>query len=156
MKRRVSNPLALAVLPCLSEWPMHPYEMAATMRERHKDESIRLNYGSLYSVVESLKTHQLIVELETARVGRRPERTVYRLTDAGRLELMDWLSELLCRPMKEYTRLEAGLSFLPVLGPEDAVRLLEERCRRLAAEIGVYEASRQAFAAAKLPRLFWI
>jgi DNA-binding PadR family transcriptional regulator len=156
VKRKVSNPLALAVLACLFERPMHPYEMAATLRERHKDDSIKLNYGSLYSVVESLKTHQLIVELEMAREGRRPERTVYRLTDAGRLELIDWLSELLCRPGREFTRFEAGLSLMPVLGPEDVVRLLEERCRRLEAEIGSYEATRQQITANKLPRLFWV
>jgi DNA-binding PadR family transcriptional regulator len=30
------NPLALAVLALLFERPMHPYEMAATLRQRHK------------------------------------------------------------------------------------------------------------------------
>ena len=54
-----SNPLALAVLACLIERPMHPYEMASTMRERHKDESIKLNYGSLYTVTEALQRHLL-------------------------------------------------------------------------------------------------
>ncbi len=48
-KRKVSNPLALAVIACLAEQPMHPYEMATTMRERAKHESIKLNYGSLYT-----------------------------------------------------------------------------------------------------------
>lgn len=154
-RRKVANPLALAVLACLYERPMHPYEMAATLRERHKDDSIKLNYGSLYSVVESLKTHGLILEQETARTGNRPERTVYRLSDAGRLELIDWLSELLSRPVKEYTRFEAGLSLMPVLPPEDAVRLLEERCRRLEMDIGLRRAS-QDLVAAQLPRLFMI
>jgi DNA-binding PadR family transcriptional regulator len=59
-KRKVSNPLALAVLACLAERPMHPYEMASTMRERHKDDSIKLNYGSLYSVIELLCRNQFI------------------------------------------------------------------------------------------------
>ena len=49
-----SNPLALAVLVCLYEKPMHPYEVAQTLRQRAKQESVRLNYGSLYAVVESL------------------------------------------------------------------------------------------------------
>src|SRR5215469_15534145 len=120
-RRKVSNPLALAVLACLYERPMHPYEIASTLRERHKDESIKLNYGSLYSVVESLKGHALITDQETERQGNR-------------LELIDWLSELLCRPVKEFTRFEAGLSLLPVLPPKDVVALLEERCRRTVVE----------------------
>ena len=74
-RRKVSNPLALAVLSCLAERPMHPYEMSTTMRERGKHESIKLNYGSLYSVVDSLHKHGLITTRETTRAGRRPERT---------------------------------------------------------------------------------
>jgi DNA-binding PadR family transcriptional regulator len=157
-RRKVSNPLALAALACLYERPMHPYEIASTLRERHKDESIKLNYGSLYSVVEALKAHALITEQQTARQGNRPERTVYEITDAGRLELIDWLSELLCRPMKEYTRFEAGLSLVPVLPPDDVKALLEERCRRLEVEIEQYSALRKVVSQGsnKVPRLFLI
>ena len=53
-RRRVSNPLALAVMCCLAERPMHPYEMAATLKHRHKHESIKLRYGTLYTVIELL------------------------------------------------------------------------------------------------------
>ena len=157
-RRKVSNPLALAALACLYERPMHPYEIASTLRERHKDESIKLNYGSLYSVVEALKAHALITEQQTARQGNRPERTVYEITDAGRLELIDWLSELLCRPMKEYTRFEAGLSLVPVLPSDDVKALLEERCRRLEVEIEQYNALRKVVSQGsnKVPRLFLI
>ena len=54
VKQRPSNPLALAVLALLFERPMHPYEMAATLKHRHKHESIKLRYGSLYTVIELL------------------------------------------------------------------------------------------------------
>lgn len=155
-KRKVANPLALAVLACLHERPMHPYEMATTMRERHKDESIKLNYGSLYAVVESLKAHLLIAEQQTAREGNRPERTIYRLTDAGRLELIDWLSELICRPQKEYTHFEAGLCLMPVLPPQDVVALLEQRCRTLELQAVQASSVRERLAKDGFPRLFSI
>src|SRR2546430_6148674 len=129
-KRKVNNPLALAVLACLTEHPMHPYEMATTMRERGKDQSIKLNYGSLYTVVQALQQHGLIVAQETERAGRRPERTVYCLTDAGRMELIDWVSELISTPVKEYTRFEAGLSLLPLLPPRGAARRPPHRAGR--------------------------
>ncbi len=102
---------------------MHPYEMATTMRERGKDQSIKLNYGALYTVVEALLKYGLIVAQETERAGRRPERTVYRLTDAGRMELID------------YTQFEAGISLIPVLPPDDAAVLLAQRCDFLEIEI---------------------
>jgi DNA-binding PadR family transcriptional regulator len=130
-KRRLSNPLALAVLVLLSERPMHPYEIAATLRARHKEESIKIRYGSLYKVIDLLQEAGLIIAREKAREGRRPERTVYELTSSGRTEMREWLSELVSEPVKEYLMFEAGLCLLPALKPEEAASLLEARERRL-------------------------
>ena len=110
---------------------MHPYEMATTMRSRGKHESIKLNYGSLYTVVQSLERAGLITAQETEREGRRPERTVYALLDPGHVELIDWLSEMLSTPAKEFTQFEAGLSLLPCLPPEDVLGLLDDRAQAL-------------------------
>ncbi len=134
-KRKMSNPLALAVLSLLLERPMHPYEMSSTLRERVKEQSIKLNYGSLYSVVDSLVKHGLIEVQETIREGRRPERTIYAITESGRVELVDWLSELLSIPVKEFTQFEAALSLMPCLPPDEVSRLLHTRRSRLDAEI---------------------
>jgi DNA-binding PadR family transcriptional regulator len=156
-KRKVSNPLALAVMALLYERPMHPYEMVTLMRERGKHESVRLRYSSLYSVVGALEREGLIVVRETVREGRRPERTVYGITGAGREEFLTWLRELLREPVKEYTQFAAGLSFLPGLPPEEAITLLEERVRRLEEETGEMR-SRLDTAAEQfeLPRLFLV
>src|ERR1700722_15662091 len=129
-----SNPLALAVLACLYERPMHPYEIAQTLRSRAKHESVRLNYGSLYGVVGSLEPRGLIRAGETVREGRRPERTVYAITDTGARELTDWLTELIATPTKEYPHFMAGAFFL--------IRPPRRR------------AGQRAAAAAGLPRLF--
>ncbi len=134
-RRKVSNPLALAVLSCLAERPMHPYEISSTLRERGKEQSIRLNYGSLYAVVEALQKHGMIEARETERAGKRPERTVYAITESGLHEFEDWLSELLSTPVKEYLSLEAGLALMPALPPDEAARLLSTRAARLRVEI---------------------
>jgi DNA-binding PadR family transcriptional regulator len=160
-KRKVSNPLALAVLTQLSERPMHPYEMASTMRERGKDLTVKLNYGSLYTVVEALQRAGFIVARETERDGRRPERTVYEITDAGAAEARDWLRELLGRPAKEYPQFLAGLTFMPVLPPEEVLDLLRERHGILAEQIRSIQSdlsrSRRGWEGQRpLPRLFVI
>jgi len=156
-KRKVSNPLALAVMALLYERPMHPYEMVTLMRERGKHESVRLRYSSLYSVVSAMEREGLILPKETVREGRRPERTIYGITDAGREEFLTWLRELLREPVKEYTQFAAGLSFLPGLPPEEAMALLEERVGRLEAETGEMRSRlddvREQY---KLPRLFLV
>jgi DNA-binding PadR family transcriptional regulator len=129
-----SNPLALAVLALLFERPMHPYEMAATLKQRHKGESIKIRYGSLYTVIELLVKRGFISAKGTSREGKRPERTVYGLTPSGYDELRAWMQDLLRDPVKEYPQFAAGLSLLPVLPPEQAVTLLRQRTLHLAAE----------------------
>ncbi len=154
--RGTSNPLALAVLACLHERPMHPYEMASTMRERGKEQSIKLNYGSLYTVVDNLAKHGLIEAMEARREGRRPERTVYKLTDSGRVRLDAWMSELLAAPVKEYPQFEAALSLLPVLDPDHVLTLLRERIRALELEIARERVLLGTASRAGLPRLLLI
>ncbi len=155
-RRRVSNPLALAVLSCLNEKPMHPYEISTTLRSRGKESSIKLNYGSLYSVVESLQKHGLITSRETTREGRRPERTVYEITEAGVAEFEDWLAELLSTPVRDFTSLEAGLSLMPGLPPDEVARLLEDRAVRLRSELRALEAEHVEAQAVGLPDLFLV
>ncbi len=154
--RNRSNPLALAVLICLAERPMHPYEVATTLRQRQKHQSVRLNYGSLYAVVASLEHRGLITPQETKRAGRLPERTVYRLTDAGLVELHDWLTDLISTPVKDYTSFEAALSFLPALPPDVTVNLLRERAARLEFDIAQAHGSRELIEKRRFPRLFWV
>ena len=54
----------------VAERPMHPYEISTTLRTRGKESSIKLNFGSLYSVVESLAKHGLIEAQGTVRDGQ--------------------------------------------------------------------------------------
>ncbi len=152
--RHRSNPLALAVLICLAERPMHPYEVSTTLRQRQKHESVRLNYGSLYAVVASLEKRGLIIAEGTHREGRLPERTVYTITDAGLIEVHDWLTDLISTPVRDYTAFEAGLSFLPALPPDAVVSLLSERAARLEGELAQAHALGEAVVAHQLPRLF--
>jgi len=142
------------VLTCLLEKPMHPYEVAQTLRTRAKHESIRLNYGSLYGVVESLEKRQLIRARETVRAGRRPERTTYEITDSGMREMSDWLSELVATPAKEYLQFEAALSLLPALPPDEALAGLRQRAETLVIEIALLDGAVSAARTHGLPRLF--
>jgi DNA-binding PadR family transcriptional regulator len=154
--RTRSNPLALAVLNTLYERPMHPYEISQTLRTRAKHESIRLNYGSLYGVVAGLERRHLIRAVETVREGRRPQRTVYEITDAGATEMYEWLAELIAVPVKEYLQYEAGLSLLHGIPPDEAVALLRQRCDTLEFVLDRDQAVHRTAEKRGLPRLFFV
>ncbi|TMR91689.1 PadR family transcriptional regulator [Nonomuraea basaltis] len=154
-RRPVGNLLALAVLTVVVQRPMHPYEMASVLRARGKDQDMRIKWGSLYTVVRNLEKHGLLEAVESSRQGARPERTVYRITDAGRAEADDWTRELLSTPRSEPSAFEAGLSVMGGLGPGEVVPLLRHRLELLEQRI---EADRQALERERgeLPRLFLV
>ncbi len=154
-RRKVGNLLALVVLATLAERPSHPYELASLLRERGKDQDLKIKWGSLYTVVQNLEKHGFIEAAASERQGRRPERTVYAVTDSGRAELTDWLSELISVPEREHTRFQAALSVLAVLGPDEAVALLAERSATLDAEVDTHRSALAEYGK-ELPRLFLI
>jgi len=153
--KRPANALSLAVLTLLFEKPMHPYEMSSTLRQRSKEESIRLNYGSLYAVVESLRKKGLITARETLREGNRPERTVYELTDEGATAMREWLSEMLRDPTPQFTDFEAALSLMGALPPDEAFELLKLRLRALRLASNQYDGVR-AHLPPGFPELFLV
>lgn len=154
--RKISNPLALAVLVLLFEKAMHPYEMAATLKQRGKEQSIKLRYGSLYTVIHQLERERFIEAAGTERDGGRPERTTYRITDAGETEMSSWLRALLAEPVKEYPQFEAALSLLPALPPKDVQLLLAERLGRLEEQERQMQADLKDAAATNMPALFLV
>jgi DNA-binding PadR family transcriptional regulator len=151
------TPLALAVLSLLMERSMHPYEIKAKMQERGHDRVIRVRGASVYDTVERLHRLGFIEPQETSREGRRPERTVYALTESGADELRVWMRELVGRPAWSYPEFGAALAFLMVLRDKDeVVGLLRGRAMALEAEIAFSESLVRGSLAYDVPRMFLI
>jgi DNA-binding PadR family transcriptional regulator len=151
-RRKVGNPTALGVLSAVAYRDMHPYEMARALKGWGKDRDLGIKWGTLYTVVGNLAKHGLIAEVESVRAGKRPERTVYRITDAGRAELLDWARELLSTAAAESPRFRSGLSVMSVLSPDDVVTLLQQRLEAVGRELGTVA----EVLADDVPRLFLI
>jgi len=150
------TPLALAVMNLLVEHPMHPYEMKSKMKERGHDQVIRLKVGSIYDTVERLESGGFIQSQETSREGRRPERTVYAITETGREEIMAWLRELLAQPVNDYPQFAAALAFFAALDQAEVVRLLKVRIALLEGQAAGEEKQLKNFMELGLPRLFLV
>src|SRR5581483_9658136 len=135
-----SNPLALAVLALLFERPMHPYEMGVLLKQRNKEDSIKFRYGSLYTVIDLLLRRGYVTARETAREGKRPERTVDQIS----------------APAKEYPQFEAALCLLPVLPPDEALALLRRRLELIEDNAAVLARQIEQIGAANFPGLFLV
>lgn len=143
--------ISLTVLALLAEEPRHPYEIQRLIRVRHKDFAMG-NTRGLYHAVEKLIKAGLIIAEETNREGKRPERTIYRITDEGREEFNDWLAQLISTPQAEYPVFLAAVSYLGYVPEEQALKCLQTRAVLLQGEIAGMDATLQGLGQ-QMPRL---
>lgn len=130
---------ALTVLALLLSAPRHPYEMHRLIIDTHKEFVTGLP-RSLYHAVGRLERDGLVEAAETSRDGRRPERTVYRITEEGRAELTSRVRRLVERPDPDTTLFTAALSFVGVLPANDAAQALGGRAAALEGAVTAMEA----------------
>src|SRR3569833_1403477 len=154
-KRKVASMLGLAVLSVALERAMHPYEMAAVLKQRGKDADMPIKWGSLYTVVANLEKHGFLEAVESVKDGGRPERTVYRITPAGRAEFEDWVRALVGTVEKEPPRFRSGLSMIGNQGPDQASSRLRQRRAQLDEHVEEQRAALERLRPL-MPRLFLV
>lgn len=137
---RPLSPLGLAVLRMLSDGPMHPYEMQQRIRDFGIDEAVKVTHGALYHSVERLAATGLIEPLETSREGRRPERTVYAITEAGLDSAHARMRELIAGLDREFPLFGTALAFIHLLPEHEVARLLHCRAVALEAKVAAHGA----------------
>ncbi len=144
--------LAVSALALLAERAMHPYELFQLMLQRREDRVINVSAGSLYRAVERLASDGLIVASGVERLGHRPERTVYVITDAGRHSLREALSEMLATHVNEYPEFPVAIREVRNLPAPDVARLLGDRLAAVSASIQFTDAALDRIAAKGLAR----
>lgn len=149
---RPRSPLALIVLTLVAEAPMHPYLMQQRIKERGKDQVANVAQpNSVYQTIERLRRDGLIAVRGTSREERRPERTVYEITEEGGRTLDRWLRTMLSVPERHFPDFPAALSVMVLLEPEEVRHELEARAEALARRLDELDSSGY-----ELPRVFLV
>jgi DNA-binding PadR family transcriptional regulator len=153
MRTQTKDMVALTTLGLLSERPCHPYEIQRMLRERHKAYAVGKT-RALYRAIDELEQAGYIEPVETSREGRRPERTVFRITAEGREELENWLVDLLSTPVTETPVFSVAVGLLGYITQERAEAALATRQVALRARLVSLDATlRLAQDDLGLPRL---
>jgi DNA-binding PadR family transcriptional regulator len=79
-----------AVLALLADEPAHGYEIKRALEERFGTVISPLNAGQVYTTLQRLQRDELVADDAVAQSGR-PDKRVYRLTEAGHRALEEWL-----------------------------------------------------------------
>jgi DNA-binding PadR family transcriptional regulator len=130
--------LGVPVLSLLRARSMHGYEMFQTLVGLHADRIVKIRPGSLYHVVDRLTEEKLIRRAATTRDGKRPERAVYEITDAGVEALQQRVAELIATPVHEFPQCTVALAEIATLNDVVAADAVDNRIGSLesrAAEI---------------------
>lgn len=84
-------PIQHAVLAFLAQGPSHGYELKSRFEQTIGPQWGELNIGHLHQILDRMVRDGLATGRSVAQADR-PDKTVYRLTKAGRAELKGWLA----------------------------------------------------------------
>lgn len=128
--------------------PQHGHQIRRLADITNVGEWGGVSVGALYRELRGMEREGLVEQIRTERVGRRPARTVFQITDEGQLELTA-LREQAIRPTTfGPDPLGVALTFATDgMDPEELRVMLRARRERLAISAAEVEAERQRLAA---------
>ena len=112
----------LVVLGLLSDNPRYGYEIKMII-DNVMSHIVDISSGSLYYGLKKLENNGFVRETGTERVGNRPERSVYEITDEGRRMLKRELPKVIFPHSRPIFPVNLGLYFFDAISPK-------EQCRR--------------------------
>ncbi len=115
----------LLILGLLRNQAMHGYQL---MDRIHKVMSVcaDLKRPTSYFILEKMKGKGWVTST-TVKDGKRPERKVYQITEAGEGAYQSILRESLRTPLKMDSRGDIVFGFIQDLPNEESITLLDER-----------------------------
>lgn len=132
LRRVVSSTTRLLVLGVVKLFqPVHGYEVRRELLSWRAQEWASVQPGSIYNALKTLTRDGLLEIASTDQVGGRPERTTYRLTQAGNEEFRTLLREEWWTVRPPIDPLMAAASFLTEIPRAEAIAALEHRAAQV-------------------------
>jgi DNA-binding PadR family transcriptional regulator len=113
------------ILALLASEPAHGYEIRRGLQERFGSVIAPLNAGQVYVTLQRLQRDELVADDAVAQHGR-PDKRVYRLTDAGRRALEEWMGTA-SAPTRLRDDFFMKLVFAQAIGLADPAELIERQ-----------------------------
>jgi len=121
----------LLVLGVLHRGDFHPYEIKRRLEAAMVECYLDVDVGTLYYAVRQLEKDGLIEAIAHERVARGGMRTIYRVTDTGRVEFKERLHQQIEAEGPVPQALYGALLFLDLADPAILQETLRRRCETL-------------------------
>jgi DNA-binding PadR family transcriptional regulator len=134
----------LMILGLLAErGPMHGHRIRRTAELTNAEVWGGITGGALYAELRKLSGEGLIEAIREEQVGRRPARTVYQITEEGRLELVVQRDAALEVVFGSADPLSVVLLFAAGTDPAELSERLAARRRRIEGQLAAMAAERE-------------
>lgn len=120
----------LVILGLLRERPLYGYELKHII-EDHMGDWTNIAFGSIYFALGKLADEGFIEMVATEQEGKRPSRSVYQITEAGREEFLSLLREVWREVERHYFAIDIGLFFREALPLKEVEGYLRGRVAQM-------------------------
>ncbi len=142
----------LVILGFLQERDYHGYELKKEIQRRMGNWT-DIKFGSIYHALKQLVESGCVEVVGEEHHSGRPDRTIYKITSAGRTEFMTLLRELLGRFQRVYLEFDVGLYFASHLSGEELKEVLSQHQEEARVLKNLLGEVKQLPAHKKLPRI---
>jgi len=124
--------IRLVLLGLLTRYgPKHGYELRTLIEQQHLDYISDIQFGSIYAGLKRLTRDGLVEEVGRSRMGNRPDRVAFDVTELGRKELHRLLREAFVDPTQRERPLDLAVHFSGLLPLEEVAGLIRDRLAAL-------------------------
>jgi DNA-binding PadR family transcriptional regulator len=128
------NEREAAILGLLCEKPLYGYTIEKTIEEREMRHWTDIGFSSLYSVLKSLESRDLIVS-SCRQQENKPSRKVYTITREGEQQMRANVSSLVSQNQWIVSPFDLGIAHLRLLSASETIACMNERIKALDAAI---------------------
>jgi len=121
--------------------PVHGYDVRRELVTWHVEDWASIAPGSVYNALKTLTKEGMLEVVGTDHVGKRPERTTYRLTPFGEQELADLLRDQLWTVRHPVDPLIAAISLMGFIARDELISALEARAAQVKGMVQHFEYS---------------
>ena len=143
----------LVILGLLRQRPLYGYEIKQIIEE-HMGDWTSIAFGSIYFALDKLTQEKFVEKAKVEKEGRRPSRSVYRITAAGRKEFLRLLREGWRQVERQFYPLDVCLFFLdslPLVEVENFLKMRKAALRAALEHVRIHRTEQLALP--EVPRL---
>ncbi len=116
----------LVILGLLRDKPLYGYELKNII-EKDMGDWTSIAFGSIYFAMNKLNEEGFVERVSEEKIGNRPSRSVYQITEKGKEEFILLLKEIWQKYEREYYQLDIALAFSGVLPLNEIKEYIKKR-----------------------------